>query len=62
MKKKQQINKQHEWILEKKVRFEPATSCILHKRSTTCAIADLTIYHLNVIDEQVNVFSFGTNL
>ena len=33
-----QINKQHEWILEKKVWFEPATSCILRKRSTTWAI------------------------
>ena len=46
----------------KKVRYEPASSCILRKRSTTWAISDVTIYHLNVIDEQVNVYSSGTNL
>ena len=45
----------------KKVRFEPATSCILRKRSSTWAILDVTIYHLNVIEEQVNVYSSGTN-
>ena len=47
--KKTKINKQHELILEKKVRFEQATSCILRKRSTTWAISDVTIYHLIVI-------------
>ena len=42
------------------MRFEQATSCILHKRSTTWAISNVTIYNLNVIDEQVNVYSSGT--
>ena len=43
----------------KKVRFEPATSFILRIRSTTWAISDVTIYDLNVIDEQINVYSSG---
>ena len=41
--------------------FEPATSCIPRKRSTTWAISEVTNYHLNVIDEQVKVYSAGTN-
>ena len=62
-KKTTKTNNTNELIfLKKKVRFEPATSCILRKRSTTCAISDVTIYHLNVIDEHVNVYAFGTNL
>ena len=62
MKKKQQINKQHEWFLEKK--SEIRTSNRLHstQSSTTWAISDVTIYNLNEIDEQVNVNSSGTNL
>ena len=41
--------------------FEPATSCIPRQRSTTWAISEVTKYHLNVIDEQVNVYSARTN-
>ena len=46
---------------KKDMRFEPATSCILRKHSTTWAISDITIYHFNVIDKQVNVYSSMTN-
>ena len=59
-KKQQQINKQHEWILEKS---ESRTRNLLHSTHTLyhLTISDVTIYHLNVIDEQVNVYSSGTN-
>ena len=43
--------------------FDPATSCILRQCSTTWAILAVTNYHfLNVIDEQVKVYSAGKNL
>ena len=60
--KKQQINKKHELIIEKKVLLglDPAIPCILRLRSSTCAFSEVTINHLNVIDEQVNVYSTGT--
>ena len=41
--------------------FEPATSCVPRQRSTTCAISEGTNYRLNVIDEEVNVYSAGMN-
>ena len=49
--------------LEKKVLlgFDPAIFSILRPRSTTWATLEVTINHLNVIDEQVSVYSTGTN-
>ena len=41
--------------------FDPAISPLQRQRATTCAISEDTIYHLNVIDNQVNVYSSGTN-
>ena len=41
--------------------FELAASCIPRQRSTTWAISGVTKYHLNVIDEQVNVYLAWTN-
>ena len=41
--------------------FEPAASLFLRLRSTTWANSGVTTYHLNVIHEQVNVYSAGTN-
>ena len=43
--------------------FVIRTGNLLHprQRSTTCAISEVTKCHLNVIDEQVNVYSAGTN-
>ena len=46
---------------KKMLGFELAISRFPRQRSTTCAISGDTIYHLNVIDEQVNVYSSGTN-
>ena len=62
MKKKQQTNNTNQ-LLKKKVLlgFDPAIHRILRLRSTICAILEVTMYHLNVIDEQVNVYSTGTN-
>ena len=48
---KQQINKNTNELLKKKLLgFDQAISCILRLRSTTCAIPEVTINHLNVID------------
>ena len=41
--------------------FDPTTSCVPRQRSTTCATSEVTDYHLNVIDEQLNVYSAGMN-
>ena len=46
---KKKTNNTNEFL--KKVRFEPATSCMPRKRYTTWAISDVTINHLNIIDE-----------
>ena len=62
MKKKtnKQITQMNYW---KKVLvgFDPAISRFPRQRPTTCAISWDTIYNLNVMDEQVNVYSSGTN-
>ena len=41
--------------------FEPATSCIPHQSLPLELFRKLRNYNLNVIDEQVNVYSAGMN-
>ena len=52
MKKKRQITPMN-YLKKILLGFDPAISCILLLRSTTCAISEVTMNHLNVIYEQV---------
>ena len=62
MKNNKLTNNTNESLKKSSIGFDPAISCILHVRvlSTTCAISEVTVHYLNVIDEQVNVYSTGT--
>ena len=62
MKKKQQINKQHEWILEKKWDSNQQPPAFYANALPLALFGTLWITIKNVIDEQVNVYSFVTNL
>ena len=41
--------------------FDPAIPRLPRQRSITCAISGVTLYYSNVLDEQVNMYSSGTN-
>ena len=53
------INKQHEWIIEKKFYWDSIQQSLAYH--ATWAISEVTKCNFYVIDEQVNLYSTGTN-